>query len=759
MAPYLSGTCRMFFLVCMSCWCSAHAQSDSLHSALKGSVGKKRIEFLNTLTTTDTISFADYHQEAIALAKQLKDSTGEVRALSAMGDHYYLAGDLQEACDYYSQSIRLAGQYGLHSEEIVTLGKKGIALEENAQPESALLSYNEALSKSQQWGPQKEEAIALEQLGIFYLNQHNYTMSAKYLHQQLALNEQLKDSSGLAICLNNLGLVYYSLAEYTNSIIYYRKSLNIKERLHDSLAVAQCKVNIGISYKEEGAYDLALESLLDAARYFEQQPADLELGSCYNTIGSIQLELNHPDSALFYFFKSLQIREKIHNKRGIAGSLTNIGNAYKQKGDYTLAMNYLEQSLVIKHSIGDSLLLASTFDLMGEVYFLRKDYERAEDYYSMSIALRRVAGDQKGMAMTLNNLGALYSNWGKADSSIGYLKAANNIAQNIGARQVLLRNYGLLMTAYRLQGNLDSALHFYDKYTLLHDSIFNERQGRILTELQLKYETEKSEQKIRFLNEEEKLLQAEITRQKIQNYLLGLSTVLLVIIAFLTAIAYRTRSKAYKQSRLIIEQKQMIIEQKQTMMRELHHRIKNNLQTITSMLELQQADVTGNNRNTLQSISARLNAMLLIHRDLYNADSDGLVNMKIYLQKLANSISESFGFAGRVQINIDCENILLEADAALNMGFICNEVITNAFKHAFDGTSDPKLHIFFTDENTALQLQITDNGRGMPPEKLNESNESFGLKLIRLFTLELNASMHFQSTDTGTIFRLTIPKS
>lgn len=729
--------------------CTGNEDSNAFHERDEATGQVKK---LNELAAADTAPFEDYYRQALDLAQNLKDSVGEIQAHSAMGDHYFDAGDLHMADVYYEKAIELAVRYGKHTEEIIDLGKRGLALEEDGQRDEAERLYRRALAESVTWGPKEEEAIAHEQLGIFYMQTHDNDSASVHLNTQLELTKELNDSARLAKCLNNLGYFYNGQADYVNAISHYRTAMNILERLDDSLGVARCHVNIGIAYKEEGAYDLALESLLDGSRYFERSEGRMELASCYNTIGNIQMEIGNTDSALTYFFRSLQIRRDIGNRKGEAGSLTNIGNVFLLQHHYDSALWYLKRSLEIKNELGDSVLIASSDDLMGEVFFHQSDFNRADQFYTSALRIRRNAGDQKGAAKTLNNLGELYTAWHKPVQAIMYLREADQLSRAIGVRQVHLRSFQLLTDAYRSGGNLDSSLYYYDQYTLLHDSIFNERQTRVLSELQIKYETEKREQQIFLLNEQEKLLELEVSQGSLWNFILGLIAAILVLVAILGAMAYRGRNK-------IIAQKQTIINQKQTMMRELHHRIKNNLQTIASMLELQADGAPESSRSSITDISVRLNAMLLIHRNLYSADSDGMVDMRDYLEKLTKSLRQTFGKGEKVEMHLQADQIFLEADVALNIGFICNEVITNALKHAFTGVQSPAVSVYFKQRDQHLVLEIADNGVGIPKRIPEHSSESFGLKLIDLFSAELKSTATFTAGHPGTLFRLTMPKA
>ncbi len=684
----------------------------------------------------------------------MKDKPGEVMAYCAMGDHYFDFRKPDSAYTYYNHALTAARAYKLQHEKVVALQKSADALTILGRYDEAFPLYTEALALSRKSGNKADQVKTLEGFGLFYYDQRDYTKALECFLEELPLAEKTKDSSSLSACFNNIGLVYCARGDYANGIINYNRVRAIKHSLHDELAVAQSLINIGIAYKDMGTYDLALENLLEAARYFEKVPPTMELASCYNTIGNVYFELKNPKKALEYHQKSLLIRQQIGYKRGVAMSFTNIGKAYLPLGNFDSALVNLERSLVLKEELGDKKLISSTLDLLGEFYFLQHDFDKAENYYRRSLAVKRDIEDPPGTATTFNNLGALYLEWQKYDSAIVWLNEGRILAEGIGAKQVLLTNYELTIQVLRAGGDSAKALPFYDRLLVLKDAVLDEQKNKTLVEMQLKYDMEKKEAENLLLLEKNKASAAILSRQNLAIYSL-IGGALLLIVAVLSLLkAYRNGQKANRQS-------QVIISQKQVMMRELHHRVKNNLQVLSSLLSLQQTRIQETStKEAVKDVEHRLNAMLLIHQDLYGDNDGSQVNMREYLRKLADNLLDSFGHSAvNVRIRLDVDDLPLDADKALNVGFICNEIITNALKHAFAGIAEPELCIGMTSKEDMIQLVISDNGNGMPGEAAFEKTNSFGLRLIHLFLRDLQGTINIVPGKNGAGFELLIPQT
>lgn len=194
----------------------------------------------------------------------------------------------------------------------------------------------------------------------------------------------------------------------------------------------------------------------------------------------------------------------------------------------------------------------------------------------------------------------------------------------------------------------------------------------------------------------------------------------------------------------------------QIILRELHHRVKNNLQVISSLLALQHNRMEDSAaRASLEASRTRIEAMALIHKGLYQHEDVSAVEIGPYLTSLAGSIANSYGYGPEeVQIKLQLEAELLDIDRAVPIGLIVNELVSNAFKHAFKGVEQPRIAVWLTQrKGQGLELGVADNGTGIRHPDDLQKPASFGMKLVRTLVLQLNAQLHIEQ-NKGTTFRI-----
>ncbi|MDI6033218.1 sensor histidine kinase [Flavobacterium sp. LB2P84] len=196
----------------------------------------------------------------------------------------------------------------------------------------------------------------------------------------------------------------------------------------------------------------------------------------------------------------------------------------------------------------------------------------------------------------------------------------------------------------------------------------------------------------------------------------------------------------------------------ETLIKELSHRVKNNLQLVISLLDIQSMNISDlKSKEAINDAKNRLLSMLLAHQKLYNIENAISIYMPEYIDQLAEMTQSTYKEFYDECIEVDCLSIRLEVEKVIPLGLIINEIITNSFKHAFKETKEPLIKIAMAQTNQNYTLTITDNGSGF--EK-NENHKGMGLSIVKALTKQLHGNFEIKKTTeskSGTTSSLEWP--
>ena len=178
------------------------------------------------------------------------------------------------------------------------------------------------------------------------------------------------------------------------------------------------------------------------------------------------------------------------------------------------------------------------------------------------------------------------------------------------------------------------------------------------------------------------------------------------------------------------------------MLREIHHRVKNNLQVISSLLSLQKHQFGDTETaDILNECKGRVRAMAMIHENLYHSNDINNIDFGIYLNKMLSAIQRSYQVSNSIKINTNVEDVLMGIETAMPCGLIINELSTNSIKHAFPNRDMGNIFVQLESVNDSYVLTYADDGIGIP-ENINSANsKKLGLLIVETLVNQLNGVM------------------
>jgi two-component sensor histidine kinase len=187
----------------------------------------------------------------------------------------------------------------------------------------------------------------------------------------------------------------------------------------------------------------------------------------------------------------------------------------------------------------------------------------------------------------------------------------------------------------------------------------------------------------------------------------------------------------------------------ENLMRELHHRVKNNLQVISSLLGLQSSRLQdASAKMAVEDGKQRIKAMSLIHQKLYIQDTISALNLQEYIHELVFGLADSFGIDDKKTLEVEVPAVEIDVDTALLLGLIVNELVTNSLKYAFKDVGQPILQLRLRKEGKrSFLMEIKDNGQGLPDGFDLQTAQSFGLRLVNILIQQLNGTLKHSQED------------
>lgn len=543
-----------------------------------------------------------------------------------------------------------------------------------------------------------------------------YDSAIFYYTESLEASKSINDIDRVAAGYNNLGVLFTDIEQYENAAEFLIKALKTRELLPDSIKVAIIKTNLGrLSNKQNKPHE--------AIRYYKQA---LNTFFKYNDLKEVEgvlLNLNATFNRLMQYEKGIvygwqlkSLAEKAQSGRNLTKSYLNIAGSHAGLGNIDSSIYYNNKALNYFEHIGDSLSIANSIMAIAQLYTTTKEYQKSIDQ--------------------INQLDNHFDRFMNKEMMRDYVRVKAKAYYGLGQYKV--------------------AFDYMEKVVYYKDSLMNEELNNTIADLKLKYQTEQNENKITRLQLQKNEADLAIQKADNQRNLLLLSVGLFIIlVAFFM---YRNRQKQ-KTNRLLEEKNLTIsdsLREKEVLLKEIHHRVKNNLQIVSSLLNLQLDSLE--DPNAMEAIKEgqnRVKSMALIHQKLYMQENLAGINTKEYLEALSASIFSSYNqLSERVTLSADVEDIDLEIDTIIPIALIVNELITNSIKYAFPENMIGKISVTLKRTGEVLRLEVADDGVGMNTES---KGTSFGMKLVKSLARKLKATVYTQNND-GTKVQLDISR-
>lgn len=547
-----------------------------------------------------------------------------------------------------------------------------------------------------------------------------------------------------------------SKVDVDSSSYLAQEALNLAQQANFKRGIAAATKNIAICNYVNGKSDIAIKQFIEAIKLFEDLKDVNELAHCYSQMGIAYYLQYQYDNALKYYDKSIELYIKTTNKKDLAGVYINQGISYTYVKKMDLAEINYNEALKIYQEINYEPGFGPAYNSLAKIYYAKKEYNKAISYYKLAEQYSLKSNNKYHLITNYNSLATCYKELKEYEIAKNYSEKSIAISKEVGSVERELFCHETMADILFSMGDYKNAYASFQNYASLKDTLFNQDKNDAIAEMQAKFDVEKNQQKVKEIELQKKIDDEANTKQR----LLFIVVIVVILISLVfTILLFRNKQKVNS----LLEQKnaaiQANLEQKEVMMSEIHHRVKNNLQMVSSILDLQARDLTDEkSMRVIEDSLSRINAISLIHQRLYQSDNIRGIKINTYLQELAFDILKNFSSSVTttpIQLTCKVADLNMDLESAIPIGLITAELITNACKYAFLSIEKPEITITLNKRQDALVLIVTDNGVGKQAA-VNESGTSFGTKLIKSLSRKLRAEIIEDTSNKGTSIQLKI---
>ncbi|MEZ4805150.1 MAG: histidine kinase dimerization/phosphoacceptor domain -containing protein [Bacteroidia bacterium] len=576
-------------------------------------------------------------------------------------------------------------------------------------PETPALILS-AINWAKEKGSKQQVLLAKFYLMHFYSAKEQNIEVIK-LANELLLDQTFQENPLVLNTLKSLKRAYLNTEQYMEILDMFP--------LYDVLSKKHNKRNTLSEFIDDyslGMLHYSLKNYRKSIKYFtlhyesNNSLTTLNKSSTFNNIGLCFKNLNNKDSAIYFFNKAI-----------------NTLQTGEMQEEHILGYGYYFQKVIEANK--------------AEFYVEQKDYLKALPIFLEEYKLSKVYSEMNIEASSASKISNVFFLMNEIDSSISYAFKSIKAAGTKFNPYYLEKSFFILGKSYALKGDLKKADNYFDNYQNLKDSISAEKIKQHYLTSSIKYEISKTQSILK-----QSLHDIEIEKNRNQLQFVGLLT--LAILALALFVSYK---KTLNSKRVAEQQKmatQHALEQKEVLLKEVHHRVKNNLQVISSLLDIQVGKIQNFKfSNMVDEVKNHIHSMSVVHQMLYMTDDLTKIKLQNYLSELTSHIKNSRNKRD-VTISIHAERMETSIEKAIPLGLISTELVVNSFKHAFNDGRKGEIRIDIHALNESEYLYTyTDNGPGIKDEDAIGLDHKLGFRLLLVLAEEMNSKLEIISNE------------
>jgi len=552
-------------------------------------------------------------------------------------------------------------------------------------------------------------------------------------------------------CITHLGSLHRIVGNLDSSIFYYKIALNSYRKRKYEEGIASIYNNLATVYKTQNRYDLAIKNYLEALEIFKNSKRYNARGNMYSNFAGLYFKLENYDKAKEYWQLAERdyLREKSHEISHCYRGYTRILIAQKK---YQEALEECNKAYASDKKNKVDVFTIENLILIMEISLQLKE----KNLFGQSLSEARTILPMMDNPLTLSKFhetlgdefkyrNELFKSIIQYDSALFHL-TTEDLPEN--KLSILKKKLSALL----LSGNDEKNGKLWKEIQDLEIYVSKIRRDRITQETDARYSLREKEEKIRILDEKNKVANDLIESEKelalqSKRQILWMWLGIGLFLGFIIYVLFTNRKLKATQKEL-----QKNIEQKDFLFRELNHRVKNNLHIVSSFLSIESHGKTEEVKEILLTCENRIHSLGLVHEMLYQGEISENIELDAYFEKLLKVIRETLIDDKTKIISTIEKGLSLTSNKTVLLGLIANELITNSIKYAKTPDRDLIIQLNIKSENGKSIMKIADNGIGITEKDLRKN--SLGMKLAKGLTNQLGGEFSFVNLNQGIEFTI-----
>jgi two-component sensor histidine kinase/tetratricopeptide (TPR) repeat protein len=520
-----------------------------------------------------------------------------------------------------------------------------------------------------------------DQIGYFYFEKSDYLNALRYFSLSLGIYEQTSNHKEEGYNAQNVAAIFRQVGDDSEALRYAQRALLVLEQLEDDDGVAISLYTLAILHREQGDIQIADEYAERALSIYTRINDLAGKARLYNLLAGINRDYKDDESALNYYYEALRIYEDINLPQGIANITNNIGVILRDQEKFEESIAYFNRATAISDSV---------------------DYKRGKVFSMVNLAdVNYRAGNYKNA------------------KEIG--KQALDLARKILDIESVKKGAEFMIRVYQNESNWQKAFEMQEIVLETEKQISKQKKEQMLEYESIRFNYERD--KILEEKEREKANSISAYQKDRQKIILIAAGVFILFLIFSLFIGYAKLRDSKKKNTQIQKQS----DERKLLLQEVHHRVKNNFQIVSSLLRLQYYTLENKEfSKVFEEAIMRINAMSIVHDIIYRQEAFSDINAQLYFDKLLEQLKRLSDKDVKTEALISCGHLKIET--LIHLGIITNELFINSLKYGFNGKlSDPKVKVVLTQKENHFELNYFENGKGLSKD---EYKKSFGMDLI-----------------------------